>query len=112
MKASHDEQGQNATQLTYADALKIAIKLKPNIDNCREHTDAFIFGSHADDMTIGGDGPCVVLKENGQAINMPSYLDRAGKFVREYAIDHKCNNIRDCGGIQLVSPLSDDTDEL
>lgn len=61
--------------MTYEKALKKAKKLKPNIDNCMEYSDAFVFGSHADDMNFGGDGPVVILKKNGKAINMVDYLD-------------------------------------
>lgn len=61
--------------ITYEEALNIARDLKTNIDNCSEETSAYIFGSHEDDDMIGGDGPVVVLKEEGEAINMTSYID-------------------------------------
>lgn len=78
---------QKNSPLTYAEALKIAFKLKPNIDNCRENTDAYVFGSHADDCSIGCDGPVVIIKETGRAINMTDYLgDFSGTFVKEIKI--------------------------
>lgn len=72
--------------MNYEAAKKKALKLRPDIDICREHTDAFIF-SVKDDISFGGDGPVVILKENGRAINMADYLDDfSGEFVKEYPI--------------------------
>ena len=71
--------------MTYEAALKKAKGLKPNIDNCTEYEDAFIFASHADDFSFGGDGPVVILKESGRAINMVDYTQssKGAKLIRE-----------------------------
>ena len=68
--------------VTYEKAYKTAKRLKPNIDHCTEMTDAFIFGSHADDYTFGGDGP----KANGEACNMTYYFafSHGAKGVRSF----------------------------
>ena len=64
--------------------LKKAKKLKPNIDSCTEYEDAFMFSSHADDFSIGGDGPVVILKDSGRAINRVDYLDDfSGKVIKD-----------------------------
>lgn len=73
--------------ITYEAALEAAKKLKPSIDNCQEHTDAYIFGCQKDDDSVGGDGPVVILKETGEAVNMVCYLDDyGGEFVREIVL--------------------------
>ncbi len=59
--------------INYEEALKIAKEHKPNIDHCYEETLAWIFTSKEDEHTIGGDNPVVVLKETGDALNMPDY---------------------------------------
>ncbi len=59
--------------ITYEEALKKAKELKRDIDHCCEEKHAYVFTSKADEMSIGGSGPCVILKENGRAINMTEY---------------------------------------
>ena len=72
--------------MNYESAKKKALKLRPDVDICREHTDAYIF-SVQNDVSFGGDGPVVILKENGKAINMADYLDQhTGTFVKEYPV--------------------------
>lgn len=63
--------------VSYEKALESARNLKPNVDGCTEMTDAYIFGSTEDEFTIGGDGPVVVMKNNGNAYNMTAYLHRS-----------------------------------
>lgn len=72
----------------YEDALKKAKKLKGNIDNCREFSDAYVFGSHADDFSFGGDGPVVILKNSGRAINMVDYTQssESAELIREFEL--------------------------
>lgn len=74
------------TMVTLEKAYKIAKRLKPNIDNGTEMSDAFIFGSHEDDFTLGGDGPVVVWKANGEAYNMTYYfsISHGAKEIREF----------------------------
>lgn len=61
--------------VTYEEAYKIAKSLKNNIDKCFEYDVAYMFASSEDDDTIGGDGPCVILKENGRAISRIHLFD-------------------------------------
>ncbi len=58
--------------MTFEDAKKAALEIKPNIDNFKEMSDAFIFGSTEDAGKLGP-GPVVIMKENGQAISMAVY---------------------------------------
>ena len=53
--------------ISYNEALKKARELKSNIDKCIEYDIAYMFASSEDDWTIGGDDPCVILKETGEA---------------------------------------------
>ena len=68
------QKGGRRMTMTFKKAEKIARGLKENIDFCQEYEDAFIF-SKKDELSIGGDGPVVILKESGEAINMTSYCD-------------------------------------
>ena len=53
----------------------------------KEHKDAFLFKVKADEWTLGGDSPCIILKENGKAINQTEYFDRyEAKHIREFDI--------------------------
>lgn len=71
----------------YEKALETAKKLKPNIDACDEYNDAFLFKTRAEEFAFGGYGPCVILKQNGKAINQTEYFDRyEAKHIREFDI--------------------------
>lgn len=59
--------------MNYEESLRIAKEYKPNIDHCYEETLAWIFTSKEDEHHIGGDSSVVVLKETGDALNMPDY---------------------------------------
>ncbi|MEE1275003.1 MAG: hypothetical protein UHI81_10950 [Olegusella sp.] len=56
----------------FDEALARARRVKHGITNYVEYEDAFIFGD--DVMEIGGSGPVVVLKDNGDCVNMPYYV--------------------------------------
>ncbi len=60
--------------ISFNEALGLAKKLRSDIDYCIEYEDAFIF-SLEDDCSIGGNGPVVVLKADGECINMTAYID-------------------------------------
>ncbi len=49
--------------ITYEDALKKARELKHNIDACDEYDVGYMFKAKADAFTIGGDGPCCIIKD-------------------------------------------------
>ncbi len=75
--------------VNYEAALKKAKRLKPNIDRCAEYEKAYSFSSKADEFTIGGDGPVVVLKDSGQAINFIDFLESpayTGKPTQEFEL--------------------------
>lgn len=74
--------------ISYEEALALAKKKKDSpVDNCEETENAYIFGSHADDMNIGGEGPVVIMKDNAKVLNMSAYLDLApSKTVREFEV--------------------------
>jgi hypothetical protein len=74
--------------ISYDDALLKAKEKKHSpIDNCTETQNAYIFGSHADDMNLGGEGPIVVMKESGKTLNMAAYLDTGSiEVVKEFEV--------------------------
>lgn len=74
--------------LSFEQAYEIAKGLKEGIDACDEYNDAYLFKRKADEYTIGGDGPCIVLKENGKAINQVVYFDNyEAEHIREFDIE-------------------------
>ena len=70
--------------ITFEDAYKKARELKPNIDACDEYDIGYLFKASVDRFTIGGDGPCIILKETGHAINQTGFYELyAPEFIRE-----------------------------
>lgn len=73
--------------INYEEALKKAKELKPNIDACDEYDKGYVFKAKADEFTIGGDGPCCILKESGRAVCQTEFYDRYDPiFVGEIAV--------------------------
>ncbi len=73
--------------ISYEEAKKIADELKPNCDSCVEFTIAFMFKKKEEEFNIGGDMPCVILKENGRAINTTEFYDNYDvEEIREFDI--------------------------
>ena len=73
--------------IEYDEALKKAKELKPNIDACDEYENAYAFKARSEEFCIGGDGACVILKENGRALNQLEYYDNyETKHIREFDI--------------------------
>ena len=71
--------------VSYKEALATARELKPSIDACDEYDQAFLFKCKAEECLIGGDGPIVVLKETGKAINQLAFFDDCGpKLIRSF----------------------------
>ena len=56
----------------YEEALSIARGCCAEVDYVTELPGAFVF-SKRDDMSFGGNGPVVVLKEDGRAVNYVSF---------------------------------------
>ena len=73
--------------VNYDEALKIAKGLKSNIDACDEYENAYLFKTKADEYTIGGEGACIILKENGRAISQLEYFDNYDtNHIREFDV--------------------------
>lgn len=73
--------------ITYEQALKKAMKLNTSVNYCTEYTDAYVFSDHNDD-SIGGNGPVVILKEDGSAVNMTYYIDSTkGAYQTEFPVE-------------------------
>lgn len=73
--------------MNFEKALAIAKKLKPNVDACDEYDKAFLFKCKAEEWMIGGDGPVVVLKDTGKAINQVVFFDQYGpELIRSFDI--------------------------
>ena len=74
--------------VTYEEALKKARQLKTTIDNCTEYENGFVFGSMADGLSDGTNTPCVILKENGDAVNMPWFvISGMGREIRSFSVE-------------------------
>ena len=74
--------------ITYEEALKIAKSKMSRINFCNEDNLAFMFGYDMGELMIGGQGLCVVLKENGSTMNMPYYVMHyhGGDIIKSYDI--------------------------
>ena len=71
----------------YDEALAKAKELKHNIDACDEYDTAYMFKARSEEYTIGGNSPCVILKENGKAIHQLEYFDNYDhKHIREFDV--------------------------
>lgn len=74
--------------VSYEEALKNAKELKKNINGCIETNEAYIFKDKTFDDTLGGDSPCIILKENGKAINMTEFAENYPySHVREFDVE-------------------------
>lgn len=74
--------------LTLIEALKLAMELKSGIDACDEYDIAYVFKRKEDRLNIGGDGACVILKEDGRAINQTDFFECYNPVhIRELDID-------------------------
>ena len=80
--------GNVSNMITYEEALEIAKSKMSMLNRCDEDDLSYMFGYDSGETTIGGQGICVVLKENGRAINMPYYVMHyhGGKIKKTYSI--------------------------
>ena len=71
-------------EITYEEALRIAVNCWDEVDYVTEYEDAYVF-SRYDDMSFGGNSPVAVMKADGRAINFVAFLDSgcAGDPIRE-----------------------------
>ena len=68
--------------VTFEKAKKMANDIYP-VDQYTEYTDAYVFIAKKDSMTIGGNGPIVVMKNDGRVMNMTAYISISkGTFVK------------------------------
>ena len=68
---------------TFESAKKEALKLRRDVDFCMEYEKAYVF-SKKNDISIGGEGPVVILKDSGKAINMVEFCNmHSGELIRE-----------------------------
>lgn len=60
--------------ITFEDAYKTALEIKPNIDNCTEYENGWVFGCYDDNNYIGGWGhtPVVILRDGRKTV-MPEF---------------------------------------
>ena len=71
--------------ITYKEALKSAKNLKHRIDYCVEYSDGYLFGWKNNDNFVGENGPCVILKANGNEVNVIEYYsDYESKEIRRF----------------------------
>ena len=69
--------------ISYKEALDSAMKFDGGFDYCTEYAGADVF-SKMDDFSIGGNGPVVVMKDNGDCVNMTAFIDEGtGDVVKE-----------------------------
>ena len=73
--------------ISYDDALQIAKRIKENIDYCDEYDIGYKFKAKDDEFTIGGDGPCYILKNTGKPVPQTEFYDNFNPvFIKEIAI--------------------------
>ena len=77
--------------ISYKEALNIAKELKNRIDKCVETPNAYLFKNYDDEYSIGGEGICCVLKENGKAIGTTEYYSKYANYsdddVKEFDVN-------------------------
>ena len=61
----------------YREARELARKRWSEVDYATEYPDAYAF-SKKNDFSFGGNGPVVVLKEDGSCVNFLYFLEESG----------------------------------
>jgi hypothetical protein len=81
--------------ITYEQALEAAKKAKPNIDECTEWENGWMFGYSGDEGFDGGmengigRSPVIIRKSDGKRMAMIEFIssgEGAGEVVREFKI--------------------------
>ncbi len=74
--------------ITYNEALQIARSKMSRVNRCDEDDLAYLFSYDTGELMIGGQGTCVVLKEDGSTMNMPYYVMHyhSGDVIKTYDI--------------------------
>ena len=71
--------------VTYVEALESAKSLNRKIDYCVEYKDGFLFGWKNNDNLVSGNGPCIILKADGDSVNaMEYYCGSNAKEIRRF----------------------------
>ena len=75
-------------KLTFEEAYEKAKALRADITDCTEYEDYYVFGSENDENSDGGDGPCVILKRSGEAINFLEMLRMPSELIGEIELNN------------------------
>lgn len=59
--------------INYEDALAKARTMKAEITKCYETPTAYLFKNKDDEYSFGGEGICVILKENGKPMGLTAF---------------------------------------
>lgn len=71
--------------ITFEEAVQKAKELKPNIDGGTEWENGWVFSNLKEAGNIGGPSPVVILKKNGEAVNMPEFIiEGSGKMIKDF----------------------------
>jgi len=77
--------------VTYEQALEKARCLKSKINKCNEYEDAYVFVYDTEDSEVqyGGEGPCVIMKDDGTVLPMIRYalIGKADKIIKSFAVE-------------------------
>lgn len=84
--------------VTYEEAYKKAVELRPDIDYYTEFEKGWLFGARADEEYDGGAGhtPVIIVKASGKVVNAPTFymVIGPGKILQEdVQIDEAGRNI-------------------
>ena len=77
-------------EITFDEALGIAKEHMSRFNSCTEYENAYSFWYDWGEIRYGGEGsPCVVLKKDGKAVDMPIYIMRygGGEIVRSIPVE-------------------------
>ena len=77
--------------ITYEEALKKALELKPTADNCTEYENGYVFGCYDDSNYDGTRAPVAILKEDGRAVVFTYFIAQigTGKELRRFDLPKK-----------------------
>ncbi len=77
--------------ITFDEAIKKAKTLKSSITKCVDTPTAWLFKSDDDEYSIGGEGICCIIKEDGRAVDLTTYYDNYAKRgeCREFDVKQK-----------------------
>ena len=76
--------------ITFEEAFEIAKQIsgRDDIDVCNEDKNAYVFAKEGE-ITIGGELPIPILKNNGKAVNMLYFVDNVAEPGMKYLYTHK-----------------------